>query len=149
MHVQYSTSNDNTGVNDAGDAVSLDSTTVLRVWNRVTAGTRRKVAWVIENSQADGTARNLTVEHVTIRDDTITGSEERSWTQTVNTVDDMAETSIMGESCSCDGSAANLLPRGSLNIRLTATNTVTHTESDMGEQRRFAYSVVQWPEDSA
>lgn len=142
----YATDNDPGGIDDAGDAVSLDSTTNLRIYNAVTAGTRRKAGWIIQNSQSDGTANNLSVQHHTWADDTTTGSEERVFTETGFTaVADIAETSVF-VTCSVEGGGA-ALPRGYIDYRLTATGTLTLTECDNGQERRFAAEIVEWPED--
>ena len=155
FEMQYSTSNDSTGLDDAGDAFYLDDTTNLRVWNRATAGARRKVAWILQNSQADGSARNLKVQHVEYRDDTTSGAEPRGWTFNLTTDPDsgsgstlvapLDETSLVG-SASVDGTGT-AFPRGAIDYRLTGTNEITFRESDNGQERRIAMEVFEWPED--
>jgi len=134
---------------DQWDAVGIETTTQMRISQRRTTGVRTKVIWVIENSQADGVARNLNVQHFHIRDDTISGAEERVFTQTVTAVDDTEQTSVMGANASMDGTdTTNIFSnRGAIDFRLTSTTVVTFTESDNGEQRRYNFSVVEWPED--
>lgn len=131
------------------DAVGINSTTAMRLSNRNISGTRTKVVWVVENSQADGTARNLSVQHFHVRDDTTSGSEERVFTQSVTAVDDTEQTSVMGANASMDGTATGNIfsNRGAIDFRLTADDTVTFTESDNGQERRYNFSVVEWPED--
>ena len=145
LYCQYSTSNDGTGLDDAGDAVTLDSTTNLRLINRSSNGTRRKVVWIIENSQADGTARNLVVQRGLFSSDTTGGTEETEWDDTISTVDALDETSAFA-TASVDGSGS-AYPRGAYDVRLTSTTNIKFTESDNGQERRIYWEVVEWPED--
>jgi len=152
---QYSTSNDTTGLDDAGDSSYLDSATNIRLWNKVTAGTRRKVWWILQNSQADATARNLKVQHIEFRDDTTSGAEPRQWTETISTGADSGtgaaltagtdETSIIATT-SVDGSGT-AYPRGSIDVWLSGTDQLTFRESDNGQERRTGIEIIEWPED--
>jgi len=145
LHVQMRSSHDPTGLNDAGDNVELNNTTLLTVRNRVSTGTKTKVAWVVQNSQADGTARNMATEQIAAY--WTTGSDPSTSSQTLTiTVDAMDETSIMGECCSCDGGGTTM-PRGNPNVRLTSTSNVDFWRADGGQELRISAIVVQWPED--
>ncbi len=142
LHVQYATDNDATGLDDAGDNIEIISTTHLRIRNRATAGNRYKVVWIVENIY-NGTGK-MEVEHIQFYDATTSGAEERSWTQSITTVDSMSNTSIMGECASMDG-AGTAYPRGSIDLRLTDVDEVTSTECDNGQERQITFDVVQWP----
>jgi hypothetical protein len=144
VHVQYATSNDGTGLDDAGDNATIDSTTNLRLWSRTTAGTRRKVVWLMENTQSDGTARNLTVQRHNYYQDA-GGSEERTTNRTITTIDATDETSVC-LTVSCDGSGT-AYPRGCVDVTgLTTTNLEMRT-SDSGQEYQYAIEVIEWPED--
>ncbi|HHL35207.1 MAG TPA: hypothetical protein ENJ30_12660, partial [Desulfobulbaceae bacterium] len=147
LHIQYATSNDPTGLDDAGECIVLDSTTQLRVFNRTTAGTRRKVVWLVQNSQASAQARNLIVQHRQFYQ-TLGGSEERTITDSVTAVDAIEEASIFAPTASCDG-GGTAYPRGSVNALLTAVDTVTLRYSDSGQEQQLGYEVVQWPQDES
>lgn len=140
---QYRTDNDSTGIDEADDVVVIDSTTNLRVYNNNTAGTRTKVCWILQNSQSGG-ATDLSAFHEFLADDTVTGSEERVFTSSLDPTFILAETSLMGICASVDG-AGRSFPRGSINARLTATDTLTFTEADMGVARRIGIEIVAWP----
>lgn len=138
---QYATNNDTTGLDDSGDAVCLESSN-LRIYNRNTTNTRRKVVWILQNSQSGTDEMN--VQHLFVSDNTTSGSEERTFTDTITSVFDIDQTGVFGFSASIDG-GGTAYPRGSIDIRLTATNTVTFTETDNGQERRMCYNVVEFP----
>ena len=56
------------------------------------------------------------------------GSEENTWTETITTVSSLDTTSVFAQA-SMDGSGT-VIPRGSIDYRLTAKNTITFKESD-------------------
>ena len=64
IHMQYSTDNDATGLNDSWDVVEIGSTTQFYYRHRASLGTRTRVVWVIENTQASGEVNNMSVEHL-------------------------------------------------------------------------------------
>jgi len=157
LQVQYDTDNDDTPLQDSGDAAILTSTTVFTYWNRNLAGIRTKVAWLVQNTQASGTARNLKCQHLQYTDDTSSAPGERVFTQNFSTDPDtgtgatlvapLGETSCSG-SCSGDGAGPGI-PMGSIDIRLTGTNEVTFTESFSNQERRIGLEIIEWPEDEA
>jgi len=140
LEVQYSTDNDNCGLNDAGDLISivdgdLDS---LRVRNRVQDGTRTKVAWLIES-----TSDTFEVEHL-LEYQNNGGAEERIgyWTLS-NTLRATNQTSVFG-CVSSDGGWTNF-PRGSVDFFVYSTTQIRHTTSDTGDEYLHSVDVVQWP----
>ena len=139
--MQYRTDNDACGLDDAWDNVEIISNTQLRIRNSVTDGNRWKVVWIVENTQA-GTGQ-MQVEHLSWYDGTTSGSEERVFTQSITAVDQMNQTSLFFY-VSMDG-GGTAFPRGSIDYRLTATDTITLTESDNGQERLFSGNVIQWP----
>ncbi len=143
----YSTDNDNTGVDDAGDAWVLESTTQWRLYNRTQAGVRTKAAWVLQNSQASSDARNLNVQHELFADDTVTGSSERTFTHTFGSTltAPIAQSSVIC-CCSIDGTS-NGTPRGSIDYTLLSTTQVQFREHNFNQERRIGVQVVEWPED--
>ncbi|KKN31414.1 hypothetical protein LCGC14_0824170, partial [marine sediment metagenome] len=138
---QFRTTTDPTGLDDAGDNVELISDTQLRIRQSATSGTRNKVVYIIENLQSSGTT--MSVEHGMFYDSTTSGSEERSWTQTINTVLDIDTTSVFAQ-VSVDGSGT-AFSKGAIDYRLTSTSQITFTESDAGQERVITYDVIQWP----
>jgi hypothetical protein len=140
IYAQVHTDNDPTGVDEAGDTVEVLDTTNFIVRSRSATGITTKVVWIVENPI-------MTVEHVSFYDATTSGSEERSFTQSITAVTSLSQTSLFGQA-SVDNSAG-APPIGSINYRLTDTSTITFTESDVGEERRIYVEVVQWPAQAA
>ena len=144
VHVQYATSNDPTGLDDAGDNATIDSTTNLRLWSRATTGTRRKVVWLMENVQSDATARNLTVQRHNYYQDA-GGSEERTTNRAITAVDATEQTSAC-LTVSCDGTGT-AFPRGCVDITALTTTNLEMRTSDAGQEYQYAIEVIEWPED--
>ncbi|MCK4828714.1 hypothetical protein KA005_73970, partial [bacterium] len=140
IHQQYRTSHDPCGLDDAGVNIEIVNNTHLRIRNRENSGAMNKVVWIIENLQSSG--KPMSVKHGWFYKGT-GGSEELSWTQSINSVISVNSTSIFAQA-SCDG-AGDYFPRGSIDYRLTSTNEITFTESDTGQEIIISYDVVQWP----
>lgn len=147
LHCQYTYGGGTAGLDDSGENVEIASATQLTHRCRAVSDStlRQHVVWIIENTQADGTARNLVSEQIAFYIGT-GGTEEDTRTQACTAVDSIDESSIWGECCSCDG-GGTALPRGANTVRLTATDTVTWVRSDNGQEQRMSWQVVQWPED--
>ncbi|NHJ12962.1 MAG: hypothetical protein EAX95_04760 [Candidatus Thorarchaeota archaeon] len=139
--MQYRTDNDACGIDDAWDNIEIISNTQLRIRNSATLGNRWKVVWIVENTQSG--IGQMQVEHLSWYDDTTSGSEERVFTQSITAVDQMNQTSLFFY-VSMDGTGT-AFPRGSIDYRLTAADTITLTESDNGQERLFSGNVIQWP----
>jgi hypothetical protein len=140
-HMQYRTDNNPTGIDDAWDNVEIIDNSNLRIRNSATSGNRWKVVWIIENTQSG--QGQMQVEHLYWYDGTTSGSEERVFTQSITAVDQMNQTSLFLY-VSMDATV-RAFPRGVIDYRLTAVDTITLTESDMGDERLFTGTVVQWP----
>ncbi len=146
MHVQYSNSNNPSGLDDSGDVVELDTTTTLRVRNRATAGTRRKVVWLVENTNAEADEEMIVEQFSEYR--AASGSEERVETRTsANTARALSEMGLFGMCCGSDGSG-NDYPRGSEDYRGTGANEITLTTSDTGQEYRRACNIIQFPRET-
>ncbi|MFX0132203.1 MAG: PKD domain-containing protein [Candidatus Hodarchaeota archaeon] len=142
IHQQFRTDNDATGLDDAGDNVEIISNTHLRIRNSAITGTRNKVVWIIENLQSTGIT--MSVEHGWFYDGTVSGSEERSWTHTINEINNVDTASLFCQASMDGGGTA--FPRGAIDYRLTSTTQITFTESDANQERVITYDVVQWPD---
>jgi len=143
IHAQYATDNNSTGLDDAGDEFKINSTTRLRTHFRSSAGTRLRKAWVIEHdsARADG---HMWVQHYENYSSDTSGPEEKVYAQTITAVLDMAQTSLMGTTCSSDGSGT-AYPRGSGDVKLTTTTNVNWVVSDSGQEEWIGFDVVHWP----
>ena len=141
LTMQFRTDNDPTNQDDCWDTVEIISNTQLRIRNSDTDGNRWKVVWIVENTQSG--VGQMQVEHLNWYDSTTSGSEERVFTQSITSVDKVNQTSLFIY-VSMDGTGTTY-PRGSVDYRLTATDTITLTESDNGEERLFSGNVIQWP----
>lgn len=142
--LDYRTTNNPTGLDDAGDATLVKDADEARHWNRVTTGSRLKNYWIIENSQASGVARNMNVESELHDDDTTTPLDARSWDHTLATaIGDLDETSVIA-TASVDGGGSSF-PRGAIGYRLTSPTQVSFFEADAGQERRIAIQTIEWP----
>jgi hypothetical protein len=149
LHVQYTA--DSSGVvEDCADAVGVDSTTNMRLYNHAIAGVRTKVVWVIENSD-DVAASEMIVEHVAILTgnggDTINQTEEYVYSVSASAVRALDETSVMGESVS-HGNTAAQDPYCAQGVEVAGTAgspIVQFTECESNSPRRIRACLVQWP----
>jgi len=106
----------------------------------------RGVAWIISNSQDDADA--MVADHYSgsrlgNNDDT----EEIAWNETVTAVPALTRASIWGETARSSGTNT-AIPRGAIDLQLTAVNTVQLRQADAQETRTYRYSVVAWPDDN-
>jgi hypothetical protein len=75
-----------------------------------------------------------------------TPCEEDGWTETITPVLNMSNASVMGETARASSAAnGDDIPRGSVNLRLTATDTVDLRQSDNDANIAYRFSIVQWP----
>lgn len=142
LHVQFRTNQSPTGLDDAGRCVYLLSNTVIRVRNRAVAWGYLHM-WVIENLGTES-GKTAVVEHHYLADNTLSGDEERQWTESITTIDALENTMLAGMSASIDGTGT-AVPRGAINVRLTGKSELTLTENDMGQERRISTDIVQLP----
>jgi FlaG/FlaF family flagellin (archaellin) len=140
LEVQFSTTNDNCGMDDAGDLVSIVDGDVdsLQVRNRAQSGTRSKVAWLIES-----TSDSFVVEHLLEYVDN-GGPEERiGYWNLSKTLRATNQTSVFG-CVSSDGGGTGF-PLGSVDFYIYSISQVRHTTSDTGQEYLHSVDVVQWP----
>ena len=153
IEMQYTTDNDATSGREGWDSFKLDDATNIRYWNQDQVGVRRKVAWILQNSQSSGLARNMNVQHLQYRDDTGTGGV-REWTQNFSsdpdhgtgatTVAPIEECSVV---CGASVNTASQPHRACIDYWLTGTNQITFRESDATDERRITLELFEWPED--
>jgi hypothetical protein len=132
---------------DVAHAVKIISTTQFSLFTQ--KANLSNSAWayyVVENSQADGTARNLSVQ--TMGATWVSGSTT-PWdttTATPTTVDAMDETSVMG----CKSAPANISAapsQGQVGAILTNTNEVTLVRGTDVNDTYWRLQITEWPED--
>ncbi|MFQ5908897.1 MAG: hypothetical protein ACE5JE_08770 [Thermoplasmata archaeon] len=141
LHVQMRTANGN--LDESGQRVYLSTTSTVSFRLRTGAGifSQVGVAWVVENTQTDGTPMN--VQRVSGTRGTGQPQPDE-WTETITAVADMITTSIMGETADTGATGAST-PRGSLGLKLTATDTVTLWRADTAVANDYRFEVVEWP----
>ncbi len=99
------------------------------------------VAWVIENTQTDGTP--MDAQHIGGSQGT-GGGEPEEWTETIAAVAATDETSVVGGGSTSTGTGSST-PRGWAGLRLTNTTTVTLWRGDTGQTTAYRFDVVEWP----
>lgn len=155
---QFATNDDPTVVLSAGDASFLEDATNIRIWRRSSANTHRKVWWILQNSQADGSARNMNVQRHQYEDDTASTSREYSRADNMTTAPERSinaasiaapldETSVGAITCSNEDTGT-YYPRGSVTIDITGANELTLYTQDASANFRWAVEIVEWPEDA-
>lgn len=136
------------GIDDLGENIELGNSLTEFVQRRRTVTNdhlKFHVVWIIENTQNAGLG-DMHVQHYEDYKSSVSGSEEQAYAITVSEVSSMDNTSVLGLSASADGSG-NGMPRGFIDVRLTAADEVTFTTSDVGQEERRTFSVVEWPKD--
>lgn len=140
VHGQLRTGN--SGLDELGQECWLSSTTVVSFFLVSGAGVNHiGVAWVIENTQTDGTP--MDVQHVSGSKGT-GGGEPEEWTETITAVSATDETSVVGGGSTSTGTGTSV-PRGWAGLRLTDTTTVTLWRGDTGQTTAYRFDVVEWP----
>ena len=137
LHTQHMTSITASQASLALDAIGVASTTQFKIYQRSASGIGTRVVWIVQN------AGDMSVQHIDFEDDTTSGSEERSFTLTVTEVSDLEQSSPFVSSSADSGNA----PIGRVLYRLTDTTTLTFTESENSQERKFLGQIVQWPQD--
>ena len=131
------------GVDEHGVNITFDAPDAVRFERHpVAAQTQVAAAWIVENTETEPVLA-MNVSHYT-GTRASGGAVPESWTNTIAPVADTARASIMGEGAT-DSVSANTPPRGSVNLRLTATNQVAFWQSDSNNDRAYVYSVIEWP----
>jgi hypothetical protein len=143
-HTQFATDQASSSYNRYGDAVGIKSNTQLECYNKLVTAVRKKVVWIIENSQADDNKRNLEVQHIDIADESGGSSyaDNRIWEDYIDSV-------VVGEtsayiSASTTGSG---MPSGFISYQISGQNTIEFKESESAKDRRFLGQIVIWPEE--
>lgn len=141
LHVQMRTASGN--VDEMGQQVYLSAVDTASFRLRVGADifSQFGVAWIVENTQTDGTP--MSVQRVSgIRS---TGPPQPDeWTETITAVADTATTSIMGETADSSGTGT-AGPRGSIGLEVTSPTTVTLWRSDTARSQDYRFEVLEWP----
>ncbi len=99
------------------------------------------VAWIIENTQTNGTP--MIVERYS-GTRSIGGAEPDEWTETITDVANIESSSIMAETATSTG-VQTAVPRGSIGFELNTTDEVTLWRSDTGQTQYYRFEVVEWP----
>ncbi|MEE9164540.1 MAG: hypothetical protein V3U17_07110, partial [Thermoplasmata archaeon] len=141
LHAQMRTASG--AIDEMGQRVRLASTTTVGFQLRSGAGifSQVGVAWVMENTQTDGTPMNVQRVSGTRASG---GGNPEEWTETISAVADLTTASIMGETSDSSGTG-NSAPRGVIGLNLTATTTVTLWRADGGTINDYRLEVVEWP----
>ena len=103
------------------------------------------VAWIIENTQSDGSIMN--VQHISGSRGSVGGSED-TWTETITALRKLDAASIMGESARSsqqDDGGGTEYPKGAITLQLASTTSVELKRSESGDTQTYRFSVVQWP----
>lgn len=157
IECQTATDDDPTATLHAGDAVMLEDATNIRVWRRSSGNVHTICVYVLQNSQASGSARNFNVQHFEYKDESLNVSDPREISVdidvdpdvTVGTISNvtapLAETSLVASS-SC-GDTGTYYPRGGFNYWITDAGTVTYEMSNDDVARAIAFELFEWPED--
>ncbi|MDP2665892.1 MAG: hypothetical protein Q8P05_00085 [Candidatus Diapherotrites archaeon] len=132
----------NGGLDELGQLAYLKDTSTLSFQLKSGANVAHDaVVWIIENTQGDGNKMSVQRRGGSRG----TGqSEPDTWTETIDTVFDLNQSSVFGETSTSTGTGF-ALPRGHINLRLTATNTITLWRSDTGQSIEYRYEVIEWP----
>jgi hypothetical protein len=99
------------------------------------------VAWVIENTQSSGSVMSV-LQYSGTRATNV-GGDPDEFTQTVTTVNALAESSVMGEGSNTTQTSD--VHRGMLGFRMTGASTVTMTRGRDVGNRDWRFQVVEWP----
>lgn len=109
------------------------------------------VIWIVRNTYT-GSATAMNVQHKNGTRNTASSSEgvsgEDEWTNTITTVGDISQTSIMGES-GRDAGTTNAYPHGWISLRLYTATSVKLYHSDDVTQQNYRFQVVEWPKKSS
>lgn len=127
---------------DYGQRVHISSTTQLTFHrNGLGGGNAVGVAWVIENTQSDGTP--MLVAQYTGSRAANTGGNPDKFSNTITAVNSLTTSSVMGE-----GSVATVggdTHRAQLGFKLTGTAAVTTNRARDVEAISYRFEVVEWP----
>ena len=139
---QSSTDTVSSGPDGGGQNVWLNTTTSILFRKQVIDTGATGVAYVIENTQTDGTPMNVS-HYSGTRANLAGGASPDIFTHAITAVADIAQTSIMGEgvltttTSDCHG--------GMLAFELTSTTAVTMERGRDEYNRDYRFSVVEWP----
>lgn len=140
IHGQFRSAN--AGLDELGQEIWLSATDTVSFF--IVSGASvdmTGVAWIIENTQTDGTP--MDVQHISGSQGS-GGGEPEEWTETITAISATDETSVVGGGSTSTGTG-NSVPRGWAGLRLTNTTTVTLWRGDTGQTTAYSFDVVELP----
>ena len=136
---------DSGNLDEQGTLAFFASTTAVTVERESAASANQDTrVWVIVNSDTDASTR-MTVGHYNGSRANNAGTDGTdAWTESITTVADTSNTSIVGEGNRSAGSGTGH-PRGTIGFYLADTSTVDLRRGERGQTQTYRFSVVEWP----
>ncbi|MBN2566460.1 hypothetical protein JXB02_00045 [Candidatus Woesearchaeota archaeon] len=144
IHTQHRAVAASPGLDEAGEEAYLYNTTHLALQlesSATTPANHYAVAWIVENSQSQGTT--MKVQHLGGTRAT-GGSEEDTWAASITPVSSKNTTSISCENGRSAGTGTSY-PRGSVTFLLNSTSTVELKQADTAQAQAYRFCAVEWP----
>lgn len=137
IHVQYRQNGNNS--DDQGHQVRITSTTAVTFFidSGAAFASLESVAWVIENTQTDGTPMVVTQY-------SSTDAGGGDFTTTLSPTVTVAESSVTGECATLDLSTPSQ-PRQIARFRITSSSVVTGNRESSSGTSSFRFEVTEWP----
>ena len=136
----------NQGNDDQGEVVELTGVDTLTVRKSTNSDFASKdhLVWIIEDISTSPTLPAV-VQHLSeYVDSGAEGAEEGVTSRTVTDLGDLLSTTVIGGSCSADGTT-NRTPRGRVDLLHSSAVVVTETRSETGSAERRAYCQMRFP----